>query len=103
MMIVYTVAGTLVNLIELVMLHVTNAAHDACEDSPFFKDHPSMDTDDCVDYIKRSGTIYILIAWLIWLGFNLWFLLNIRDWRDALKDEKPETDVHAPVAVEMQQ
>ena len=79
--IIYIIVGTLAHLIGLAILHVSD-----------------------VDTIKFLGTINIALQWLIWFGIRLWFLLNIRDWRDYLRDEKPKTNMHAPVVVvQMQQ
>ena len=32
----------------------------------------------------------IVIETAIWVGMRLYFLLNVRDWRDELKDRMPE-------------
>ena len=102
----YVVIGVLIQLIRVVLVYTTDFAEESCarmESDPEFG-RP----ENCVEIQTNATTMTVLFETAIWLAMRLWFILNIRDWRDELKDRLPVEDaspaeaVPKPVMQEMQ-
>jgi len=77
----YVFVGVLIQAIRVVLVHAADSAEIKCS---LTRDDP-VEVKKCVEYFenkKNSSTFFILFETAIWLGMRIWFILNIRDWRD---------------------
>ena len=51
--------------------------------------YQAKNLEECETSQMMNGPIGFITVIIVSGGMKLWFILNIRDWRDALRDKKP--------------
>ena len=78
----------LLNMLRLYMLFKTDLVKERCEENDEFMSETTVHEQDCVDELTDYLMGNIVGTFLIYIVGRIWFLINIRDWRNKLIDKQ---------------